>query len=247
MNENADRFVNEDFAQDNFELQSVPAMTQKQLYTVFDRAILEAWLKDAPDELATVDAADDAALAKANTLEEAASAIGLDPDALRATVDRYNQLAEAGVDTDFGKAPEFLVPIAQAPFYVGKLTQELLVGIGGIETNRHGQALDADKNPIAGLYAVGTDGCMLYRNIYTINVGGTCNANNVNSARNAANHATGASADKTGGGGTAGGADASGDAASGEGAATGAATGTDTEDAASGGGAGVADGGATAE
>ncbi len=247
VNENADRFVNEDFAQDNFELQSVPAMTQKQLYTVFDRAILEAWLKDAPDELATVDAADDAALAKANTLEEAASAIGLDPDALRATVDRYNQLAEAGVDTDFGKAPEFLVPIAQAPFYVGKLTQELLVGIGGIETNRHGQALDADKNPIAGLYAVGTDGCMLYRNIYTINVGGTCNANNVNSARNAANHATGASADKTGGGGTAGGADASGDAASGEGAATGAATGTDTEDAASGGGAGVADGGATAE
>ena len=31
-------------------------------------------------------------------------------------------------------------------------------GIGGIETNRHGQALDHDKNPIAGLYAIGTDG-----------------------------------------------------------------------------------------
>ena len=30
----------------------------------------------------------------------------------------------------------------------------------------------------------------LYRNIYTINVGGTCNANNINSARAAANHAT---------------------------------------------------------
>ena len=119
---------------------------------------------------------------------------------MKATVDQYNRLASAGVDTDFGKAPEFLVPITQPPFYVGKLTQELLVGIGGIETNRHGQALDHDKNPIAGLYAIGTDGCMLYRNIYTINVGGTCNANNINSARNAANHATGSTDGKAAGG-----------------------------------------------
>ena len=36
---------------------------------------------------------------------------------------------------------------------------------------------------------MGTDGCMLYRNIYTINVGGTCNCNNINSGRTAANHA----------------------------------------------------------
>ena len=200
VNENGDRFINEDFAQNNFELQSVPAMTQKQMYTVFDRAILETWLKDAPDELDTVDNANDEALAKADTIEEAAKAIGLDADALKATVDQYNRLASAGVDTDFGKAPEFLVPITQPPFYVGKLTQELLVGIGGIETNRHGQALDHDKNPIAGLYAIGTDGCMLYRNIYTINVGGTCNANNINSARNAANHATGSTDGKAAGG-----------------------------------------------
>ena len=200
MNENGDRFINEDFAQNNFELQSVPAMTQKQMYTVFDRAILETWLKDAPDELDTVDNANDEALAKADTVEEAAKAIGLDADALKATVDQYNRLASAGVDTDFGKAPEFMVPITQPPFYVGKLTQELLVGIGGIETNRHGQALDHDKNPIAGLYAIGTDGCMLYRNIYTINVGGTCNANNINSARNAANHATGSTDGKAAGG-----------------------------------------------
>ena len=90
-------------------------MTQKQMYTVFDRAILETWLKDAPDELDTVDNANDEALAKADTIEEAAKAIGLDADALKATVDQYNRLASAGVDTDFGKAPEFLVPITQPP------------------------------------------------------------------------------------------------------------------------------------
>lgn len=191
VNENAERFVNEDFAINNFELQSVPAMTQRQIYTVFDRAILEDWLAEAPDELATVDSSTDEALAKADTIAEAASAIGLDADTLAATVEQYNKLVSSGTDTDFGKANVYLKPIEKAPFYVGKLTQELLVGIGGVETNRFGQALDEKKEPISGLYAVGTDGCMLYRNIYTINVGGTCNANNINSARAAANHATG--------------------------------------------------------
>ena len=137
------------------------------------------------------------------------------------------------------------MPITQPPFYVGKLTQELLVGIGGIETNRHGQALDHDKNPIAGLYAIGTDGCMLYRNIYTINVGGTCNANNINSARNAANHATGSTDGKAAGGSASAGegeGKAGTDGSAGDGSADGSKDG-----AANGSAGGSADGGSTGD
>lgn len=45
------------------------------------------------------------------------------------------------------------------------------------------------KRLIKGLYTADTDGCMPYRSIYTINVGGICNANSVNSGRMTANHA----------------------------------------------------------
>lgn len=41
-------------------------------------------------------------------------------------------------------------------------------------------------NAIPGLYAIGVDGAMLYHNVYTINMPGTCCGNNVNSGREAA-------------------------------------------------------------
>ena len=82
-----------------------------------------------------------------------------------------------------------MVPIQTAPFYAVKMNQYCLMGIGGIRCDANARVLTDKKQPVEGLYAVGTDGCMLYRNIYTINVGGTCNTNNVNSGRAAANHA----------------------------------------------------------
>ncbi len=189
VNENADRFINEDFGQSNFELQSVPALTHKQMYSVFDRSILEGWLAAAADELETVDTADDDDLFVADTLEEAATAAGLDVDAFMATIRQYNSICTAGVDTDFGKNLKFLAAIEHPPYYIGRLTQMFLIAIGGVETNENCQVVDNEKTAIEGLYAIGTDGCMIYRNIYTINVGGTCNANNVNSGRVAAQHA----------------------------------------------------------
>lgn len=189
VNQDADRFISEDFAATNFELQSVPAMTQNTMYTVFDRTILETTLADNPDVLAEVDSASEPDLAIADTLEEAAEQLGLNPTTLRTTVDQYNDLCNLGEDTDFGKSAQLIIPIENPPFYIGKLSQYYLVAIGGIECDINGQCLGAGKQPIPGLYAVGTDGCMLYRNIYPINIGGTCNANNINSGRMAADHA----------------------------------------------------------
>ena len=42
---------------------------------------------------------------------------------------------------------------------------------------------------IEGLYAVGVDGCMLYRNVYTIDAPGSCSGNAINMGRTAAQHA----------------------------------------------------------
>lgn len=195
VNQDADRFIDESFSASNFEMQSVPAMTQRAMYSVFDRAIAEAALEAAGDTetLTKIDqvVADgtEPDLICADTVAEAAELAGLDADVLQATIDRYNELCAAGEDADFGKDASLMAPIEAAPFYVVKMNQYYLMSIGGVRCDANARVLTDKKVPIEGLYAVGTDGCMLYRNIYTINVGGTCNANNVNSGRCAANHA----------------------------------------------------------
>ena len=52
----------------------------------------------------------------ADTLEELAELIEVDPTELKATVERYNKLCKAGEDTDFFKENHFLFPIEQGPF-----------------------------------------------------------------------------------------------------------------------------------
>ena len=53
---------------------------------------------------------------RADTLEELAELIEVDPAELKATVERYNKLCKAGEDTDFFKENHFLFPIEQGPF-----------------------------------------------------------------------------------------------------------------------------------
>ena len=64
-----------------------------------------------------------------------------------------------------------------------------MVVIGGITTNIRSEVLDDSLNAIPGLYAVGLDGAMLHRNVYTQNMPGSNMGNNVNTGRNAARSA----------------------------------------------------------
>ncbi len=191
VNDDGVRFISEDFAKDNFEMQSVPAMTQRNIYAIFDRTILETVLAADPDKLAQVDGLNGAeeGLCQADTLDELAKHFDLPADTFKKTVEDYNAMCANGVDTEFAKPASSMMAVGTPPFYAAKLNQWYLMSVGGIECDINAQVVDDTKKPIEGLYAVGTDGCMLYRNIYTINVGGTCNCNNINSGRTAANHA----------------------------------------------------------
>ena len=51
------------------------------------------------------------------------------------------------------------------------------------------RVLDNNHDPIPGLYAIGNDGNMNYRHVYTINMPGTAFGNQVNSGREAAQNA----------------------------------------------------------
>lgn len=73
----------------------------------------------------------------------------------------------AGQDTDFYKSSEKLIGITDGPFYGCSYKPMLLVVLGGTRTNIDLQALDANDEPIPGLFNVGTMIGDFYSGVYT--------------------------------------------------------------------------------
>jgi succinate dehydrogenase/fumarate reductase flavoprotein subunit len=100
-------------------------------------------------------------VAKADTIEELATKIGLDPAALAATVVRYNEYAAKGEDPDFNRhihglmAPGMLAPIVAGPFYAVAIYPGTLGTNGGPQIDRNGQVRRSGGGMIEGLYAAG--------------------------------------------------------------------------------------------
>jgi fumarate reductase flavoprotein subunit len=201
INQDGLRFIAEDYADANEEFAAVPGLTQKQIFSIFDRAAVERWQKypvlqhpplykgftlgDVDNEFTK-----DPALSVGNSLDEVARKAGVDPALLQKTVARYNELAARKEDLDFGKAKEKLFALSKAPYYIAKINVRPYVMLGGLYTDNNMRVLDSKKKVIEGLYAIGTDGCMLFRTYYAYNY--CCagaNAHNIFSARVAAEHA----------------------------------------------------------
>ena len=90
----------------------------------------------------------------AETVEELAEKMGADPETLAATVTRYNELCDKGVDEDFGKPSEYLTKL-EGPYYAIQMNPVLTVTFGGINTDTASHVLDKEGNVIGGLYAAG--------------------------------------------------------------------------------------------
>jgi fumarate reductase flavoprotein subunit len=190
VNERAERFVNEDFTAANIMLMSLPFRMNKDTYIVMDQAMMDIYQNgDAAAAKQTEDGIAAGSIFKGDSVEALAAAIGVDAIALSATVERYNGFVADGSDKDFGKNADVLMPLTTGPFYAIKPILEVNTSIGSIKTDRSFHAVDEGSNPIEGLYVVGVEGAMLWANVYTINVSGGCNANNINSGRTAAKDA----------------------------------------------------------
>lgn len=110
---------------------------------------------------------------KGDTLEEVLEKIGLPVEETMATINRYNEMCEAGEDTDFFKRPENLFPIKTPPFYANKSgAPGMLTILGGLRTDDNMRVCDAEDNPIEGLYNVGTMVGDFYSGFYTFEVEG---------------------------------------------------------------------------
>ena len=95
---------------------------------------------------------------KAPTLEALASMAGIPGQALRASIQRFNELVESGVDEDFGRfSSQADAPpkIQQPPFYALQFFPMTRKSMGGIAIDTKGRALNEAGEVVSGLYAVG--------------------------------------------------------------------------------------------
>lgn len=114
---------------------------------------------------------------KADTLEELADQLGFsgdDKETFLATVEHYNEMYDAGEDTEFGKESYRLSAIRKAPFYGAWFGGSLLTTLDGVRINENTQVLDAEDNVIEGLHAVGTCSGSYYAGNYPVYIVGNC-------------------------------------------------------------------------
>ena len=103
---------------------------------------------------------------EADTIEGLAEKLLIPADALRATVDRYNELCAKGVDEDFGKESYRMMPIDTPPYRAVTLGGQLLCTLDGLRINTKMQVLDKCGEAIEGLYAGGNDSGGFFSNCY---------------------------------------------------------------------------------
>ena len=172
VNQHGKRFVNEgstymdlpkSFYTYDQNTQSLP--NQSNVYMIFDQQLKDRTLivtmapgEKAPDWIA-----------QADNIRELAGQIGLDPDQLEATVERFNEHARNQEDPDFNRGslhfekfatgfqgPEAMLgPIEKGPFYALPIYPGSLGTNGGPRINENGQVMSLRGEAIPGLYAAG--------------------------------------------------------------------------------------------
>ena len=104
-----------------------------------------------------------------SSFEDLAGKIGVPPDTLRRTAERFNELARKGHDDDFNRGDSAydnyygdptlpnpnLYPLTKPPYLAFQIILGDLGTSGGLRTDEFARVLRADESVVKGLYAVG--------------------------------------------------------------------------------------------
>ena len=104
---------------------------------------------------------------KGDTPEELALAAGMDVDIFTRQFEAYEGYCAEGVDEQLGKAADNLIAYGEGPYYIVIAEENNLGSWGGLLTNADYEALDWNRLPVKGLYAVGNEaGSCLFNDTY---------------------------------------------------------------------------------
>jgi succinate dehydrogenase/fumarate reductase flavoprotein subunit len=117
-----------------------------------DRAMSYSWSQD---NLAEIDLG---IITKADSIPELAEKLGLDPDTLQETFDRWNELCVDKNDVDQGRPAGTMMKIQRPPYYAGEIWPVLSNTQGGPEHDEKQRIINVRNEPISRLYAAGECG-----------------------------------------------------------------------------------------
>ncbi|WP_235736183.1 FAD-binding protein [Nocardioides alcanivorans] len=172
VDDQGDRFVNESWAYDRIGREVIARMDAGTVSLPFwmihdDRDGAVPPVRSASVPIGRPADYEEAGLwVSADTLEELAEKIGVPPQRLVASVERFNDFVASGRDDDFGRGEEPydrafadggspLVAIEKGPFHAAAFGLSDLGTKGGLRTDERARVLDARGQVIRGLYAAG--------------------------------------------------------------------------------------------
>jgi fumarate reductase flavoprotein subunit len=207
VNKNGERFSDEGTGKKSFEAVNAQMRQPDMLsYTLFDSGIRQFlvdngftkgmgsiykasrvkagdWLKELQSE------AGKGTLKIADSWEEIADWIGVDPGVLKGTIKDYNAYCDCGYDPIFGKDRVYLKPLRTPPYYAMRCVPGMLGTLGGIKINEGMEVIDKHDKPIPGLFAAGSDTGGWSADTYNINLAGFTSGFAINSGRIAGENA----------------------------------------------------------
>lgn len=139
----------------------------KNCWYVFDETMYEG-MEDALDEYK-----EKGWLFEASSIEELAEAAGIDADGLADEVARYQGFFEAGIDEDFARDLKTTLPFTGRRFFAFTTNSNVLATTGGLCIDGNCSVLDANDNPIPGLFACGNASGSFFAGNYPRHIPGT--------------------------------------------------------------------------
>ena len=164
VNREGERVLNE-----NLDFVSIKNATKEQtdhlLFLVMDKNAYDIWSQSANDspspsgrftfeeQEAWFEADGVPIFTRSGDIAEAAEAAGIDAEALKATVEEWNQMVKDGKDSRFGR--EELTALEDGAWYIIEQKLRFATTLGGVTINTGFEVLDGEGNAIPGLYAAG--------------------------------------------------------------------------------------------
>ena len=156
VNEAGERFVNEGAARDTL-CKAIFAQTNSTYWVVVNKLRYPDITTPDANGATIENMVATGHVTAADTVEELAAATGMDAAKLQASIDAYNAVVAGEAEDELGFVANNTADaqMTEGPWYACRKVPTVHHTMGGIRVNLSSQAVDADGNPVAGLYAAG--------------------------------------------------------------------------------------------
>ncbi len=152
INQGGERFVNE-FSTRKYRAAEIIAQEGDYVYVVYNQAVADRLGLEETYADVYKASLEQGVFFKADTLEEVANHYDIDPVALQATLDKYNE-GIANNNDEFGR--EYgMQEMHEGPWFILKGSPTVHHTMGGIKITPNAEVVDTEGNIIEGLYAAG--------------------------------------------------------------------------------------------